>query len=377
MNPRYQRFFLMVAALSFFLLSSPFSNNAAYAQTVDTNVIFEQSFESPIVPVDIQFFTLNGEVEPAAPIGTSATLLWDTTNANSCSASSLPGDSVGGWNAAIEIGIAGAQEISFSADGIYELNLECLGDGNTTDTASITVQVGPTSITQFTVTPESADLGTDQTFTLKWESGNSPDGCQGSWPAGVDLPSSGTVDVNVTDVQPGLEFTLTCASPFDQDQATVPVTVTDPSVCDVTLTNSYFRSWAISFGAAFPGPNFTRIGFAYVPADGFTAYTFNTGDAEDGGYVATFQANGTGGSRKISFSEVPGCFDVEPNCVASGRDSDLEWDTTGTSSTACQLKKQTTYYWNITFTDGADPDSSSCPNDCYAGLVINNPDYGE
>lgn len=362
-----------VLLLSFSL--AVLSPNATIAQTTD--LIFEDGYENIVPDVAIQSFTIDGESAPTTPIGTTASLNWETTAAESCQASSIPADSVTGWNAQSEIDTAGPQEVSFPGDGIYELKLECFGAGDSTDSTSLTIQVGQTAITTFTVTPDTVDLGTDQSFSLEWESTNTPDGCQGSWPDSLGLPSSGTVNVELTNVQPGLEYMITCSSPFDQDESTVAVTVNDPSVCDVTLESSYFRSWALSFGDAFPGPNFTRIPFAYVPFDGYTAYTFETGDVEDGGFVATFQANGTGGARLISISEVPGCFDVNPNCKTGIRDSDLEWDTTGTSETACQLKKQTTYYWNITFTNGVDPATTRCPGDCYAGLVVNNPDYSE
>lgn len=77
----------------------------------------------------------------------------------------------------------------------------------------------------------------------------------------------------------------------------------------------------------------------------------------------------------MAISETPGNFNVSENCKTSSRDTSLEWDTTRTSDTACQLKKNTTYYWNITFTDGLSSGNTSCTSDCYAGLVINNPDF--
>ena len=313
--------------------------------------------------------------------GDSATISWSTTNAVSCVASNEvtqgTAPQLTGWSDATQIGVTGSLAVQFPDVGEFRLHIDCVDTIGNTATAQVTAKVGGVIIEKFTVSPTAAEAGTDVDLTFDWVAANA-DSCFGTWPDDVtlDLGSVGPDTVRVADIKPGAEYTLTCMNVLDEVSVTVTVDVTTPApTCDVKLTSKLLKNWTTSFGSVFPGPNFTRVAFAAVPATGYTSYTFETGDAQDDGSVATFQANGTSGGRLIAISEVPGCFDVDAECMATGRDTTIDWDTTGTSSSACQLKADTRYYWNITFTDGADPQSTDCESDCYAGLVVVNSDF--
>ena len=323
-----------------------------------------------------------------AKAGDSAAMTWSTSNAASCVARTrvIQGNSsdLADWSAATSIGTASYPSnpvtVQFPENGEYRLFLKCEDVNGLSAEKFVTAKVGAISL-EFTVSSDPAEpqSGDNVRFTLEWSAPNA-DSCYGSWTDDPleDVTNSGTETVVVSNIQPGVEYSISCMNLIDEVEKTIPIDISDPAPsCNVTLTSKLIRPWTSSFGTMFPGPNFSRIGFAAVPPTGYTSYEFEVGDIEDEGFVATFQANGTSGARIISISEVPGCFEVEDKkCKASLRDTSIEWDTTGTSNTACQLKKGKTYYWNITFTDGKDPFNSRCTADCYAGLVVNNPDYG-
>lgn len=308
---------------------------------------------------------------------------WGTSNAESCEASStvIQGDAIDvpGWSTTTSIGTSGPLNVQFDDIGEFRLTLTCRDVNNNTDTATVTAKVGAV-ILDFTMTTDPAEpqSGDSVSVSLEWTAANAAE-CYGSWTASptTDVTAQGTFSEVVTANPPSIDYTIRCFNLIDEVERTVTVDVTDPPPsCNVTLTSRVLRSWTTSFGTQFPGPNFTRVGFASIPTFGYAAYGFETDNVDDDGFVATFQANGTSGQRIISMSQIPGCFDVEPECLARGRDTTIEWDTTGTSSTACQLQKGKTYYWNVTFTNGFDGSSNTCPGDCYAGLVVNNPDFG-
>ncbi len=248
--------------------------------------------------------------------------------------------------------------MTFSEAGVFNLRLDCSDLNGGTDTEYATAKVGATSITSFTVTPNTADTGADVTLTFSWASENATD-CFGSWPNSDNLNPVGTDTYLASNIQPGTQFTLECMNLFDQDEATVAVTVTDPApTCDVGLTSSKVRNWNIIFGADWPAPA-SRESRVSVPDFGYYAARFETGTVQDTGAVSTFEASGTAGSRILSISEIAGCFDVAKECKAEGRTTGIGWNTTGIGG-GCQLKPNTTYYWNVTFTNGDSPSSSTC-----------------
>jgi hypothetical protein len=113
-----------------------------------------------------------------------------------------------------------------------------------------------------------------------------------------------------------------------------------------------------------------------VPHKGYLAIEFDTADFVDDGKISALENAATPGIRLGSFSESPGDFDVADECRYSwGLGGGLSWSTNGLAD-ACQLNFATTYYFNITFTDGVDPDSATCTfSTCWINLQYSNPDY--
>ncbi len=216
------------------------------------------------------------------------------------------------------------------------------------------------AITNFNASLSSIMVG--ESTSLSWTTDSvtscTPSSGTGGWSSvGIDLPNGNTqIEFSTEGTS---EFTLTCFGAAGQDISTVVVTATNPtSACDVGLTSNKMKEWNTFFGAVWPAP-VSRETRVRVPELGYYAVRFETGDVVDSGAVATFEASGTAGQRILSISETPGCFDVATECKAEGRKTGIGWNTTG-SGHGCELKSHTSYYWNVTFTDGFTPGSSTC-----------------
>lgn len=233
----------------------------------------------------------------------------------------------------------------------------------------------PPAITGFEASLTSLSVG-DST-TLNWSTENTssctPSNGTGGWDSlDIDVPS-GSAQVEIS-TEGTHEFNLTCFGSLGQVDSTVAVTATSlPPACDVGLTSSTMKEWNTFFGTAWPGPT-SREMRVTIPEFGYFAVHFETGDVVDSGAVATFETSGVTGHRTISISETPGCFEVASECKGDGRGSSMGWNTTG-SGGGCHLKPNTSYYWNVTFTDGFTPSSSSCEGTfCLTFLWVLNTD---
>jgi hypothetical protein len=341
------------------------------------DLIFEDGFEGPVA---IASFTIDNEnIVTIAVVGGSATLRWDTNDATTCSASTTPVDSLDDWNGTTVVEIAGEATVNFPEGGVFELQLDCLDIHNNSDSKVVTAQVGSAKMTSFTVTPGTAVRDTNVTLTLDWSSENtSVLGCMGSsnWPDSSTLAASGTQVIDVENIQSDTELTLTCFSEFDEDSSTVVMDVTDPlEDCKVTLTQDTIEDWGVLFGTRWPGPE-SEQKYREIPRFGYFAVKFETGDVVDNGFLTNIESAGTSGYRYGSVSSCAGNFNVADACQHewSADTGGIFWDTSPKApSTKCKLEPNSTYYWNMTFTDGIDPQSSRCDGlFCYTIFQVSN-----
>jgi len=156
---------------------------------------------------------------------------------------------------------------------------------------------------------------------------------------------------------------------FEGNTPPVPTGNCDaPSLGGVTVDWSAF--WD---GAAFPDPVFKDI-FTSIPRNGYLAIEFNAANYVDTGLLTTIESTATSGRRLGAISQCPGDFDVTDKCRHIwGVGGEIFWSTQGYSK-ACILEPNTTYYFNVTFTDGVDPASSECVNaNCITKIRAKNP----
>ncbi len=219
-------------------------------------------------------------------------------------------------------------------------------------------------ILSFTVT---SPIDEGASTSLSWSTENAtactPSGDVAAWTnMNIGTSSNGT---SVTIASAGTyEFGLNCTGDGNPDQATRFVTVNapdgdpDPDNCpDPALSGSNIN-WATLWGTEFPGPIYRNSDMG-IPRNGYKAIKFNTGNAVDNGSIASVGNTKSDGKRFGALSTCPGVFDVAPECDHKwGTGGAIRWATNG--SVGCQLEPNTDYYINMTFTNGTDPDSSTC-----------------
>lgn len=291
--------------------------------------------------------------------GGSATLSWTTTNATSCTAS----NGVGGWGGAVAVD--GSQQITTSLLGVHTFTLTCTGDVGDPAVSSRTLTVESANavvINTFIASPNSITEG--DTTTISWSVDNA-DSCTasngtGGWAGSVISLPTGSKQVTVA--TPGsYTFTLNCQNAGGgSDTATTSVTASPVGVqCVSSPLSADIRDWNAFWSQDFPRPVYANKDVS-LSRTGYLALRFNTGNVVDHGAIATIETTTTDGIRLGSISQCPGDFDVPAECrKVWGIGGSVQWATDGYAR-ACQLQPNTDYYFNVTFTDGTDPATTSC-----------------
>jgi hypothetical protein len=228
------------------------------------------------------------------------------------------------------------------------------------------------SITNFSASPLSISKG--NSTALSWSTQNASACTLSSNVPGLSLPGVGrsSVGLNVViDVTGTYVFTLRCSdSSGGQDTKNVGITVTTvtPNSSECTdyqspLGNGSIVTWSDFWATPYPGPVSASV-TTNVPRRSYLAIEFNTGDipnlGKDSGAFGNVESTATSGRRLGSVSRCPGDYDVADECQQYwGEGQTLIWSTEGYNG-ACQLEPNTTYYFNLSFTDGIDPNSSQC-----------------
>ena len=353
------------------------TNNVSVNTEVEAP-FFQEGFESTA----IASFTASPD---SIMEGESTTISWSTINTASCT----PSGDLEEWNnSTLEVPLevpSGQVPITVSTAGNYLLTLTCDNGIENQDVKTISVTVTEPVIiliseADFVATPDSIIEG--ESTTISWNIENAisctPSGDLEEWNnSTLEVPSG---ELPITISTPGTySLTLTCESETgNQGTATIPVTVTEHD-CTSTLVDGTEYLWTDVFRLDWPGPKSeqTRI---RVPRYSYTSVEFYTGQVEDTGKFLNIEASAVVGSRLGAISKCPGDFNVVPECRFISHTyagEGIIWATTGADG-YCQLEKDTTYYWNITFTDGVERTSSECVGTfCYTWLRNVNLDYVE
>jgi len=233
------------------------------------------------------------------------------------------------------------------------------------------------SITSFSASPSTITEG--GSTTVSWSTQNA-DSCAVSDNADqlngpVEVSGSAILTIATAG---NYTLTLTCQGSSGPVSRTISIAVNAPAptpttTCTASPLSGVTKSWNGFWGLNFPLPGYANKN-ATIARSGYLALKFETGSIVDNGYLATVGNTITSGVRKGSISECPGDFKVTRACShVWGIGGGISWATDGTAN-VCQLKPNTTYYFNITFTDGFDPKSSTCTSsNCIATIQHVNP----
>lgn len=306
----------------------------------------------------------------------STTFSWSTENAISCTAS----NGAGGWSAEVLSLPSGTAQIAITTAGMYTFTMTCEGEAGDLAVASEDITVSAAAeITSFEASVDEVAVG--ETLTLSWTTQNTtsctPTGGADGWDAvNITVPDGEVILDIVTEGEQ--TFTLTCdgvAGPAAVAEAVVTVTP-DPNSCSSvplgpgspTWVNTWESFWIVEFPAPVSDSRFLTIA-----RFGYHALEFNTGNIVDDGSLLTIETTVTDGVRLGSISKCPGDFDVPAECQhVWGIGGGIRWATNNRAG-ACQLEPETTYYFNLTYTDGIDPGASTCgKSPCITNVQVQN-----
>jgi hypothetical protein len=259
-----------------------------------------------------------------------------------------------------------------------DMYIDTLSQGYTVTGGATPPPPGSVAIISFTALPSSILEG--EFVSLSWSSENATactgqaTGNIGGWDGSAVSPNFSGERVTIN-IEGTYTFTLRCEGNNGPVVRSRTVVVSKPAgpvpeTCDSTpplsgVVTLWRTFWHIDF--PYPGYDNERM---LLPRNGYGAIEFNTGDISDHGGIISVANTSSNGTRLGSISACPGEFDVEPECRHSwGSSGGIGWATDGQPG-YCQLQPDTTYYMNFTFTNGVDPNSSTClPSEtCYATL---------
>lgn len=235
----------------------------------------------------------------------------------------------------------------------------------------------PVRISSFSGSPST--INENGSTQISWNTQNAesctPTGGAGGWSDTVINLPTGSTTIEIAS-SGSYEFKLSCDGPSGPAIRTTTIIVNAPTsdpdpakVCgDSPLSGATNKTWKGFWGVDFPGPIYNNINTS-ITRSGYLAIEFETGDIVDNGLLVTVGNTTTAGTRKGSISECPGIFKVAQECTFIwGIGGGIKWATNGKDG-ACQLKPKTTYYFNVTFTDGFGSDTTTCTTDrCVATL---------
>lgn len=219
------------------------------------------------------------------------------------------------------------------------------------------------SITSFSASPSSINEG--QSSTVSWTTQNA-DSCAISDNVGqLNGPVAVNDSANLTIATAGsYSITLTCQGLSGPVSRTTTIIVNAPApspktTCSASPLSGVTKTWNSFWGVNFPQPGYANKN-ATLARSGYMALKFETGSIVDSGLLVTVGNTITSGVRTGAISVCPGEFRVAKECDhVWGLGGGISWATNGKTG-ACQLKPNTTYYFNVTFTDGFDSRSSTC-----------------
>lgn len=317
--------------------------------------------------------------KPSITVGASTTLSWTTVNADSCTASG----GLAGWaDTVFSVGgnlPNGTSTFTGLATGVYSFVLSCQGLDGSTDEAAVDLTVtaaNALAINTFSAVPGTIVAG--EKTKVSWDVANmqscAPSGNLPEWANYTINASTGSLDITINTAAT-YSLRLDCVGVNgDTGYKTASVTVNPATVsCPEPALAGSTITWKDFWGVSWPSPVYASKNL-YLGLTGYKGIEFHTSNVADKGSLTTISNTYANGARFGAISECPGVFDVPDNCKASMGAVGIVWSTGAASSTECQLKPDTTYYFNLTYTDGLDPATSTCDStNCITTVRVYNP----
>ncbi len=236
---------------------------------------------------------------------------------------------------------------------------------NTTPGYTITKKASTPGGVVVNLTASSLSINTGQSVTLRWTSTNATNcSATGNWSGNKQTAGNENISFTATG---RYTYTLTCNNSTTQASNSDSVTVTvsnptpTPTNCKAPSLNntSAPQEWGSFWGVEFPQPS-RAIKRLDIGRGGYNYISFNTGSTKGIGAALLITTTTSPGIRIGSISECPGDFDVANVCKGKWGINDwIPYSTNGTAGT-CQLRQDTTYYMNFSFTNGKDAPTSTC-----------------
>lgn len=259
--------------------------------------------------------------------------------------------------------------------------------GQYTVTRDVDPEAGPTVVIN-SLTASNTSILEGDSITISWSTTDAdsctPSNGAGGWSSQVISLPSGTSSALTLNTAGTYSFRLDCSNATPTSTfRTVSVTVSadDPVPTDCpnpTLAGSTIP-WSTHFNAVYPEPTYAQKTTG-IGRRGYIAIEFNTGNTLEDGGITTAPHTSTNGDRLASISECPGDFSQRlPDSLSRCTEymyigGGIKWNTlAGEQSRECNLEPNTTYYLNITFTDGVDPNTDRCTSSlasCYTYLTV-------
>ena len=349
---------------------------------VAQDLIFEHGFENDPDAVGILTLTAN----PASIYEDgSTTISWTLKDAASCAAT----DGTAEWHAQlfeIPVGESVVPDGSFEVTtlttaGVYSFTLTCTGSVGDppTDTKTIEIVVSvapPVQILSFAATPNLIEEG--ESMTLSWTlqdavscttSGGTP-----QWAALTISSADSSVQITDLDTAGIYQFGLSCAGVAGDSVADIAEVTVENVTCQAsTLDAGINKVWLGFWGENFPGSSEPAV-TQPINTGHYLSVQFDTGNVMNNGRFLTIDYPPfTIGTRLATVSRCIGDFEESAECkhtwVAQQADSNgIDWATDGKAG-ACVLKPNTTYFFNVTFTDGVSSNTDSCSTqDCFVSV---------
>ena len=347
-------------------------SGAVFAQVPD--LIFEQGFENTPDAVGILQFNAN----PIAIYeGEPTTLNWVLKNADSC----VPTGGTAGWQAATIDPMGGTFVVEdLTTAGVYPFTLTCHGlNGDPlVEDATLNVNVSvapPVQILSFDATPDMIKEGESTTisWTLQDAVSCTTSGGTAQWQALTIDNLDGSAVITDLDTAGVIQFGITCLGVAGDSAAEIATVTVENVTCQTpTLVAGNLVSWSSFWGMEFPDSNSPAVNQA-INTGHYLSIQFDTASVVNNGRFLTQDSPFTTGTRLATVSRCPGDFDESAECTytwpaGQADPGGIDWETDGKAG-ACKLKPDTTYFFNLTFTNGVDSNTDSCTSpDCIVAV---------